>query len=117
MANLPPSSRTSTLPVLTEASSTDTLVPAAVSVRWAKDVFKKESGDIILRSSDALHFRLHKSILGNASPIFGDIFAIAKPTTLDAEEEQVDGLPVICVEEDGAALSCLLQFYYECTGG
>lgn len=114
MTNVSPSSSTSTLPVQAEALST--LVPAAASVRWAEDPFKKKSGDVILRSSDSLHFRLHKSVLGNASPIFEDIFSNAKPTTtvgLKAEDEEMGGLSVIRVEEDGAALDCLLRFYYE----
>ena len=116
MTNISPSSSTSTLSVLAETPSTITLVPTATSVRWAEDPFKKKSGDVILRSSDALHFRLHKSILGNASLIFEDIFANAKrpPSAAGLKADgEMDGLPVICVEEDGAALTCLLRFYYE----
>ncbi|KAI0760856.1 hypothetical protein BC629DRAFT_1547353 [Irpex lacteus] len=86
------------------------------AIQWADAPFDHKTGDIILRSSDNIHFRLHKGVLVNASPIFDDLFANAQPSSsagLKTGDEEVDGFPVIVMEEKSQVLDCLLRLYHE----
>jgi BTB/POZ domain len=64
--------------------------------------------DVILQSSDGANFRLHKVILATASPFFGDMFSLARPS----DDEIVDGLPVVRLPEDAEVLHSLVTMLY-----
>jgi hypothetical protein len=84
-------------------------------IQWAGAPFDRQTSDIALRSSDAIHFRVHKLILADASSVFADVFANARPSAfsvLRTGDEQVDGLPLVNLSETGNVLRCLLQLYY-----
>ncbi|KAI0328721.1 hypothetical protein GY45DRAFT_959688 [Cubamyces sp. BRFM 1775] len=84
--------------------------------------FKDPLADVILRSADNVHFRLHKIVLSLASDFFSDMFSLPQPgrggtaaspsSTLNSESETVDGLPVIPVTESSAALESLFCLCY-----
>lgn len=85
------------------------------SIEWASSPFEKETANIILRSSDGVHFRVRKGILAEASVVFDDMFSHAKPSTsasLTCGEETLDGVPIISMEETGAVLDCILRLCY-----
>ena len=45
--------------------------------------------DIVLRSSDGVQFRVRKSLLSDASPVFGDMFSIPQPnSTPDSDDTE-----------------------------
>jgi len=64
--------------------------------------------NLIVRSSDHVNFRIHKSILVMVSPFFGDLLSIPQPS----DSEFVDGLPVVQFSEDAELLSILVSMLY-----
>ena len=56
------------------------------AVRWADAPFNKPTANIILKSSDDVHFRVRKGILAEASPVFDDMFTHANPSQMDLHE-------------------------------
>ena len=67
--------------------------------------------DIILRSSDQVNFRVHKSVLALSSPFFKDLLLLPQPR----DEEVVDGLQVVQLSEDADLLYSLVSFLYPVT--
>jgi len=67
--------------------------------------------DIILESSDLIHFRVHKSVLVTSSPFFRDMFSLPQPTT----GESHDGLPLVHLSEDTDVLNSLVSMLYPVT--
>ncbi|KAN0137925.1 hypothetical protein V8E53_004409 [Lactarius tabidus] len=63
---------------------------------------------IIVRSSDQVNFRIHKSVLAMSSPIFEDILSLPQPP----DDELIDGLPVVQLSEDACVLSNLISLLY-----
>ncbi|KAH9168001.1 hypothetical protein EDB89DRAFT_2074370 [Lactarius sanguifluus] len=64
--------------------------------------------NIIIRSSDQVNFRVHKSLLAMSSSFFDDL--LSPPQPLDGEF--VDGLPVIQLSEDADLLNSLVSLLY-----
>jgi len=64
--------------------------------------------NIIIRSSDLVHFRLHKSVLALVSPFFEDLLSLPQPS----DGETVDGLPVVQLSEDSELLNSLVSILY-----
>jgi hypothetical protein len=64
--------------------------------------------NLIIRSSDSVNFRLHKSVLVMVSPVFRDILSLPQST----DSESVDGLPVVQLSEDSELLSSLVSMLY-----
>ncbi|KAF8551229.1 hypothetical protein OG21DRAFT_304600 [Imleria badia] len=77
--------------------------------------FDHTKADIILRSSDNVHFRVFKLFLSLASPFFETLFEIPQPAEANEEQEVEDGLAVVPVTEDSKTLDALLRFCYPCT--
>ncbi|TFY54143.1 hypothetical protein EVG20_g9833 [Dentipellis fragilis] len=73
-------------------------------------LFDFADGDIILRSSDGVQFRLHKLILKIASPVFDDTFSIPQPPT--AKIDRGSDIPIVDMAENEKVLSMLLSFCY-----
>ena len=57
------------------------------SEELAKAPFDDLQADLILQSSDKVHFRVFKPILSIASPIFKDMFSIPSPPSQKPHDE------------------------------
>ena len=64
--------------------------------------------NVILRSSDKVNYRVHKSVLALSSPFFEDMLSLPQPP----DEEIVGGLPVVQLSEDSCVLNCLVSLFY-----
>jgi hypothetical protein len=64
--------------------------------------------NLIIRSSDLVDFRVHKSVLAMASPFFKDLLSLPQPS----DSESVDGLPVVTFTEDAEVLNSLVSMLY-----
>lgn len=78
--------------------------------------FDDEDADVVVVSCDKRQFRVYKTILGKASPVFRDMSNLpqAQRTTPSAgnPREMIDGLPVINLTEDGRTLELLFTLCY-----
>lgn len=78
--------------------------------------FDDADADVILRSSDGVDFRVYKVILAKASLFFKDMFSLPPPPPHlrggGLQDEYKDGIPVVPVAEDSAAVELLLRFCY-----
>src|SRR6266436_4776388 len=70
--------------------------------------FDIPDANIIIRSSDLVDFRVHKSVLAMMSPFFKDLLSLPQPS----DSESVDGFPVVQLPEDSELLSSLLSMLY-----
>ena len=82
---------------------------------YAATPFDHPKGDIILRSSDNIDFRVFKLFLSLASPFFETLFDIPQPFQESEDQGIKDGLVVVPVTEDSKTLDALLRFCYPCT--
>jgi hypothetical protein len=64
--------------------------------------------NIIIRSSDLVDFRVHKSVLTMASPFFKYLLSLPQPS----DSKSVNGLPVIELSEDSEVLNSLVSILY-----
>ena len=64
--------------------------------------------NIMVRSSDQVNLRVHKSVLAMSSPFFKDLLSLPHPP----DAEVVDGLPVIALPEDSGLLNSLISLFY-----
>ena len=64
--------------------------------------------NLVIRSSDLVNFRVHKSVLAVASPFFKDLLSLPQPS----DTESVDGLPVVQLSEDAELLNSLVSMLY-----
>ena len=72
------------------------------------EVLEVPDANLIIRSSDHALFRVHKSVLAMASPIFKDLLSLPQPP----DSESVDGLPVVELSEDSELLNSLISILY-----
>ena len=70
--------------------------------------FDISDGNIIIRSSDLIDFRVHKSVLAMMSPFFKDLLSLPQPSN----SETADGLPVVRLSEDSELLNSLVSMLY-----
>ncbi|KAH9066072.1 hypothetical protein EDB83DRAFT_2675019 [Lactarius deliciosus] len=63
---------------------------------------------LIVRSSDQVNFRVHKSLLAVSSPFFEDLLSLPQPP----DDELIDGLPVIQLSENAGLLNSLISLLY-----
>ena len=63
--------------------------------------------DIILRSADGQEFRVHKSMLSIASPVFRDMFTFPQPPS-----PEPSSIPVVDMSEAGNVLDVFLRCLY-----
>jgi hypothetical protein len=66
--------------------------------------------DVILRSSDLVDFRVHKSTLSISSPFFSDMFSLPQPPL--GHDCIVDGLPAVQLSECAEVLLGLITMLY-----
>jgi len=76
--------------------------------------FTTADGDIILRASpesgSGHDFRVHRFILGLASPVFKEMFSLPQPPAQDQNEEHKP--PIVNVAEPPEVLDAILRFIY-----
>jgi hypothetical protein len=72
------------------------------------ETFDVPDANFIIRSSDNVDFRVHKSVLAMASPFFRDLLSLPQPS----DSEAVDGLPVVQLSEDSELLNSLVPILY-----
>ncbi len=71
--------------------------------------FNEDDADVIIRSKDNLHFRVHKLFLMKASPVFEGMFSLPSG-------DESDPIQTVPFEEDGMTLSHLLRLCYPIAG-
>ncbi|KAK7024435.1 hypothetical protein VNI00_016286 [Paramarasmius palmivorus] len=75
--------------------------------------FDASDADVILHTSDNVHFYIYRLILTLVSPFFRDMFTLPNPDASDANDgKKANGLPVIPVTEDSVSLDRTLRFVY-----
>ena len=95
------------------ASADGAAEPAAKHPREEADEPEKhlglwfDDGNIILRAEIVL-FRVHRSMLSRHSKVFEDLFSVAH----SSEDEQLDGVPVITVQDCPLDLGDFLDVIY-----
>ncbi|KAF8630173.1 hypothetical protein AX15_003118 [Amanita polypyramis BW_CC] len=67
--------------------------------------------NIILQSSDNIHFHVHSAFLSFVSPSFKDTLSLNRGPAADQNEKK-DGLPIISVTEDSETLYSLHEIIY-----
>ncbi|KAH9009772.1 hypothetical protein EDB85DRAFT_1902758 [Lactarius pseudohatsudake] len=93
----------SVLSLVKEESTSENSDPSSVSL-----CLDLPDANIIVRSSDRVNFRVHKSVLAVSSPFFQDLLSLPQPL----DDELVDGLPVIQLSEDADLLNSLVSLLY-----
>ena len=76
--------------------------------KLAEAPFDDPQADLILQSSDEVHFRVFKLILSLASPIFKDMFSIPSPPSQNPHDE----VQVVHLTEHSTALDVVLRHMY-----
>ena len=71
-------------------------------------MFDVSDTNLIIRSSDLVDFRVHKSVLAMSSPFFKDLLSLPQPS----DSESVNGLPVIQLPENSELLNSLISILY-----
>jgi len=80
-------------------------------IKWTPsppETFDVSDTNLMIRSSDLIDFRVHKSILATASPIFKDLLSLPQPS----DSEIVDGLPMVQLSESSELLNSLFSILY-----
>jgi hypothetical protein len=70
--------------------------------------FEIPDANLVIRSSDFVDFRVHKSVLVMTSPFFKDLLSLPQPS----DSETVDGLPVVQLSESSELLNILVSILY-----
>jgi hypothetical protein len=65
-------------------------------------------GDVLLRSSDGVQFRVHRIILATSSPFFKDMFSLPQEPTMDG----LEALSTVPFTENADTLDALLRAIY-----
>jgi hypothetical protein len=74
----------------------------------AEAPFNDKKADLILQSSDQVHFYVFKLILSLASPVFTDMFSLPSPPSQNSRDE----VQVVPVSEDSITLDVALRHLY-----
>ena len=83
-------------------------IPAKSDTSFVPLLLNVPDANIIIRSSDQVNFRVHKSVLAMSSIFFENLLSLPQPP----DEELVDGLPVVQLSEDAGVLSNLISLLY-----
>ncbi|KAI0278253.1 hypothetical protein BC826DRAFT_664232, partial [Russula brevipes] len=94
--------------ILPSTMSTNMKPPEHQETTLAQAPFDDTRADLILRSSDGVHFHVFKIILSLASPIFADMFSIPSPESQDSHDE----VQVVTVSEHSGVLDLALRHLY-----
>ncbi|KAL0960079.1 hypothetical protein HGRIS_011724 [Hohenbuehelia grisea] len=64
--------------------------------------------DISSDATDLIHFKVHRDILCMHSPIFQDMFSVPPPVHI----EEMQGVPLVVLPDDGPDVQSFLRFIY-----
>ncbi|KAI9441847.1 hypothetical protein H4582DRAFT_1935393 [Lactarius indigo] len=81
--------------------------PSTVSLPLPECLDLSEA-DVVVRTSDLCSFPAHKSVLASSSWVFRDMFTLPWP----ANNEMVNGLPVVDISEDAELVRSLITILY-----
>ena len=95
----------SALSLVRDQDNYQTHINSAMSQPGTFDI---SDANLIIRSSDLVDFRVHKSIMALVSPFFKDLLSLPQPS----DGESVDGLPVVQLSEGSELLSSLVSMLY-----
>jgi BTB/POZ domain len=70
--------------------------------------FKVPDANLIIRSSDLVNFRVHKSVLAVVSPFFRHLLSLPQPS----DAESIEGLSMVQLPEDAELLDSLVSMLY-----
>ena len=70
--------------------------------------FSTCDANLIIRSSDFVDFRVHKSVLAMVSPLIQRPLSLPQPSN----NKSVDGLPVVQLSESSELLNSLVSLLY-----
>ena len=79
----------------------------AADIKWAGEPFNKPNADIVLRTSDGVHFAVHMVVLGLTSDFFDGMAKVPQPCGT-GERAIVD------VQENSDTFEALLRYMYPC---
>jgi hypothetical protein len=79
-----------------------------INLTISQPVYDVSDTNLILRSSDLVDFRVHKSVLATVSPFFKDLLSLPQPS----DSEIVDGLPVVQLPEGSELLNSFVSILY-----
>lgn len=68
-----------------------------------------QDGNIVIIASGDTAFRVHLGVLARHSPVFEDMFKVPQP----ADEDGIDGCPIMHVSDPPLDFDMLLQVLYE----
>ncbi|KAI0687889.1 hypothetical protein BC835DRAFT_1309017 [Cytidiella melzeri] len=74
--------------------------------------FDDADADLIIRAGDKALFRVYKVILKKASSIFKDMLSIPQSPSIVDDRDEIDGIPVIDVDEPERILEILFTLCY-----
>ena len=83
------------------------LVPPIPPAKLADAPFDNAGADVVLLSSDKVHFHVFKNILSIASPVFADMFTLPSPPS-----EKLHEVQVVSLTEHSTALDVALHHIY-----
>ena len=83
-------------------------IPEKLDLSFVPLLLNVPDANIIVRSSDQVNFRIHKSVLAMSSTFFENLLSLPQPP----DEELIDGLPVVQLSEDASVLSNLISLLY-----
>lgn len=68
-----------------------------------------EDGNVVVIAKDGVSFRLHRGVLSLHSEVFRDMFTLPP----NAENESMDGCPVVRVSDSGEHIARFFKLLYE----
>jgi hypothetical protein len=101
----------SALVLVCEREDPQAQIYPAASATSPFEPFDVPDANLIVRSSDNIDFRVHKSLLVMASPFFKDLLSLRQPS----DGEIVDGIPVVQLPEGSELLNSLFSILYPVT--
>lgn len=78
------------------------------STTYPPKAFNVSDANLIIRSSDLVDFRVHKSVLAMVSPFFQHLLSLPQPF----DSGSVDGFPVVQFPEGSELLNTLISLLY-----
>jgi hypothetical protein len=80
--------------------------------KLAEAPFDNAKADLVLQSSDEVHFRVYKNILSLASPVFTDMFSLPSPPSQKPHNDKHNEIQMVTLSEHSTALDVALRHIY-----
>jgi hypothetical protein len=96
---------------MSESAADQPQTPSPPAFTIAEAPFDDTEADVVLCSTDKVHFRVFKHQLSRASPVFKDMFKLPQPSSdSDPTLNDEQGRPIINMSENTATLRTMLAF-------